>query len=360
MSVIVASFAGNNNRQGEFLLDFVGIATPPGAKLNSMNKYLRWLLKLLGPVLLLVFLANANLGELWKTISTASFWPIVFSLLLMPPFVIIKSWRWRRILGEMGLRLDLPTSCALYTVGLFYGATTPGQAGDLLKAVYLRDRGQPLAPALLSVVLDRLFDLLVMASLGTLGIFALGRLLPSRELQTALVIAMAIGLAALTIVLVGRGPRQWMLTVVLPRLAPRLKSTLDRWNSQLTELALHPRLIVAVGAASLFSAFFTFFRLWLLFLALGLNRVPLYVVVGVSALIAVLQVLPISIAGVGVRDAALIAVLLPYGYTTEQALTLSALFLLINLEHILVGFIVSFWFPLGSSKVPGLPETGSQ
>ncbi|GAB4430659.1 MAG: lysylphosphatidylglycerol synthase transmembrane domain-containing protein [Chloroflexi bacterium OHK40] len=325
-----------------------------------MNTLLRWLLRLLGPALLVLFLLSADLGALWETIRTARPWPIILSLLLMPPFVIIKSWRWARILDAMGIRLGLPTACALYTVGLFYGATTPGQAGDLLKAIYLRDRGQPLAPAMLSVVLDRLFDLLVMAALATLGIFALGQLLPSRELQAALVVAMGLGLACLTVVLVARGPREWMLTTVLPRIAPRLQASLERWNSQLASLALRPRLLAEVGLASLISASFTFLRLWLLFLALDLTRVPLYVVVGVSALIAVLQVLPISIAGVGVRDAALIAVLLPYGYTTEQALTLSALFLLINLQHILVGFIVSFWYPLAAGQPGPVLQLGTE
>jgi uncharacterized protein (TIRG00374 family) len=317
-----------------------------------MNKYLPLLLRLLGPALLILFLANANLEHLWESLRTARAWPIALSLLLMPPFVLIKSWRWLRLMREMGLHLAFRAACGLYTVGLFYGATTPGQAGDLLKGLYLHERGQPLAPAMLSVVLDRLFDLLVMAAFGTLGIFALGRLLPSRELQTALVLAMALGLTALTVVLVARGPRTWMLMVALPRFAPGFTATLSRWNSQLHGLHLRPALIVELTLLSLGSAAFTFLRLWLLFLALSLDRVPLPVVVGVSALIAVLQVLPISIAGVGVRDAALIAVLLPYGYQTEQALALSALFLLINVQHIFVGFVVSFWYPLARRPAP--------
>jgi len=46
----------------------------------------------------------------------------------------------------------------------------------------------------------------------------------------------------------------------------------------------------------------------------------------------------------------LIATLVPLGYSQEQALGVSALFLLITLEHILVGFIVSLWYPLGQFK----------
>ncbi|PDV98754.1 lysylphosphatidylglycerol synthase transmembrane domain-containing protein [Candidatus Chloroploca asiatica] len=316
-----------------------------------MKKNLSLLLRLLGPALLIIFLINADLGKLWLTLREAQLWPILLSLALMPPFVIIKSWRWVRLLREMGLTLKLSEACLVYTVGLFYGATTPGQAGDLLKAVYLGERGQPVAPAMLSVVLDRLFDLLIMAALATLGIFALGQLLPSRELQLALVILMGLGLVTLTIFLLARKPREWVLTSVLPRIAPRLTASLERWNDQLQHLSLSPQLIVAVTIASLISATFTFIRLWLLFLALGLDRVPLYVVVGASALVAVLQVLPISIAGVGVRDAVLIAILLPYGYTAEQALTLSGLFLLLNLQHILVGFLFSLRVPLVSGKV---------
>jgi uncharacterized protein (TIRG00374 family) len=319
-----------------------------------MRKLFPWLLRLLGPALLVLFLANANLAELWRTLRGALLWPIALSLLLMPPFVLIKALRWNRIMQEMGIGLDYRTAAGLYTVGLFYGATTPGQAGDLLKALYVRDRGHPLAPATLSVVLDRLFDLLIMAVLATVGVFALGALLPSRELQGAVVVLMGLGLAALTVFLVARGPREWVLTVALPRVAPRLKTTLDRWNSELRTLTLRPSLVAELMLLSLGSAFFTFLRLWLLFLALGLTAVPLYVVIGASALIAVLQVLPISIAGVGVRDAVLIAILLPYGYRAEDALTLSALFLLINLEHIVVGFLFTFWYPLGRrAEAPG-------
>jgi uncharacterized protein (TIRG00374 family) len=321
-----------------------------------MHPVLRWSLRLLGPLLLLFFLVTSDLQLLWDVLRSAQLWPIFWSLALLPPFLIIKSWRWVRILREMGLHLPLPTACALYMVGIFYGATTPGQAGDLLKAVYLRDRGQPMAPALLSCVLDRLFDLVIMASFAVVGIFALGRLLPSRELQNAVVAVMALGVISVTVLLVARKPREWVLTVVIPRFAPRLRERLDRWNSQLAGLSLSPRLLAVLGVASLGSASFTFIRLWLLFLALDLNRVPLYVVVGVSALVAVLQVLPISIGGIGVRELALIPVLASYGYSQEQAITLSALFLLINVQHILVGFIVSFWFPLGRNDPQALQE----
>jgi len=315
-----------------------------------MKRYLPWVLRLLGPALLLYFLTTIDFSRLLEILRAARPWPILLSLLLMPPFIWIKAWRWQRILHDLQIALPLGTAAGLYTVGLFLGATTPGQAGDLVKAWYLRDRGAPLAAAMLSVVLDRLCDLLVMAVIASLSIFTFSQLLPDPRLQTALVLVTGVGLLAATVLLLARSSREWLLTRLLPPLLPeRLRTTLARWHDQFSSLTLSLPLVVAMAAASLISAFFTFWRLWLLFQALGLLAVPLLTVVSISALIAVLQVLPISIGGVGVRDGVLIAVLAFYGYSTELALSLSLLFLLLNIEHIIAGFITSFWFPLGKA-----------
>jgi uncharacterized protein (TIRG00374 family) len=276
----------------------------------------------------------------------------------MAPFIWIKAWRWTRVLRELHIHLPLNTAAGIYTVGLFLGGTTPGQAGDFAKGFYLRDRGAPLAPAMLSVVLDRLCDLLVMAVLAALSVFAFSSLLPNQALQTALVLVTGGGLLLATWALLARGPREWLLGHALPRVLPnRLRATLDRWREQFSSLTLRPPLIAAMAISSLISAAFTFLRLWLLFQALSLVNVPLLTVVAVSALIAVLQVLPISIGGVGVRDAVLVAALAVYGYGKEQAVSLSLLFLLLNIEHIIVGFIVSFWFPLGRAQPDAAAQT---
>jgi uncharacterized protein (TIRG00374 family) len=318
-----------------------------------MNKYLPWLLRLLGPALLIyvLFFSGLQWAELGATLSGANMWLVLLSLLLMAPFIWIKSWRWTRILRELHISLPLNTAAGIYTVGLFLGGTTPGQAGDFAKGFYLRDRGAALAPAMLSVVLDRLCDLLVMAVLAALSVFAFSSLLPNQALQTALVLATGGGLLLATWMLLAQGPREWLLGSLLPRVLPgRLRATLDRWREQFSSLSLRPPLIAVMVVSSLISASFTFLRLWLLFQALDLVNVPLLTVVAVSALIAVLQVLPISIGGVGVRDAVLVAALAVYGYGTEKAVSLSLLFLLLNIEHIIVGFIVSFWFPLGRAQ----------
>ncbi len=318
--------------------------------MRIMRAYLPWLLRLLGPALLLLFLLNSDLKELGAILWSADPWPIIIALILMLPFLVVKAWRWQRILRELGLDLPLLAATNLYTVGIYLASITPGQSGDLIKAWYLKERGQSLAPALLSVVLDRLFDMIVMAILAVIGLISLGQLLPNPKLQAAAVALMIVGLVVMITFIGARGPRKWVLTYFLPAFLPqRLHTSLERWNNQLSTLALHPGLIIPCGVASLLSVFFTLYRLWLLFIALDVH-IPFFSFVGASALTAILQVLPISIAGVGVRDAVLLAIVIPYGYSQEQALSVSALFLFLTLQHILIGFIVSLWYPLGKFK----------
>ncbi|MDN5272349.1 hypothetical protein QTO31_10240 [Chloroflexus sp. MS-CIW-1] len=63
-----------------------------------MRPLVSWLLRLIGPALLLVFIATSDLRLLWDIIRSAELAPIIWSLALFPPFIIIKSWRWIQIM----------------------------------------------------------------------------------------------------------------------------------------------------------------------------------------------------------------------------------------------------------------------
>ncbi len=317
-----------------------------------MNKYLRWGMRLIGPLLLIYILSRTNLANLAQVLREIDVWPLLLSLALLPVFLIVKSWRWNMLMAELGITPpSLGYTMALYCIGLFYGGATPGQSGDFLKAVYLRDRG-PVAPALFSILLDRLFDFMIMAPLALLTLVAFPDLVP--QSAQAIAIAGAVAFILATPLLMARGVRNWAMNLVQPILPTKLRALLEKWRDQFDALSLRPGLMINLMLASVGSATATMVRIWLLYLALRLYNVNILAIVGSTALIALLQTLPISFSGVGVRDAVLLAVLAAYGYSPAQAIALSALFLVINIEHIIVGFLVSLRYPLGD-----VPETQS-
>jgi len=314
-----------------------------------MRHGLRWAMRLIGPLLLLVFLWRTDLTLVLASLRQLDWAPLAWSLALFPLFVAVKSWRWVLIMRELGIAPpSLAEAATLYTIGLYFGGITPGQSGDLIKAWYLRDRGQPLAAALFSIVVDRLFDFMIMAVLAIAGLAAFVAVFPP-AMHAPLAggtLGFAVLVFALTPLLAARGARERLFAILVPRLPVRFQPAAASWRDQLRGLSLRPALLGWLMLASLASASSTVLRIWLLFAALPLAAVPPLAIIGATALISILQALPISFAGVGVRDAILIAMLGYYGYPAELAISLSALFLLLNIEHILLGFFVSLRHPI--------------
>src|SRR5579859_5116655 len=250
-----------------------------------MNSYLRWGLRLIGPVLLIYFLLTSHLEVIGGIIGHLAVVPLLVSLLLYPVFVLVKSWRWILLMDE--LELDTPPlgrTMILYMIGLFLGGTTPGQSGDFVKAWYLRARGLPLAPVLFSILLDRLFDFVIMALLALLGLWAFSDVFPA-SLRLAAVVIAALFIVS-TPTLMARRPREWLMQVLMPWMPQRVRTVVERWREQFSALTLHPALLLQLLIASGGSAFVTMFRIYVLFLALDLHQVPILAIIATTALIA--------------------------------------------------------------------------
>jgi uncharacterized membrane protein YbhN (UPF0104 family) len=188
-------------------------------------------------------------------------------------------------------------------------------------------------------VIDRVYDMLIMALLGMLALINYVGMVPPQVLVGAQIGVVALGLGSA--LLISQRFRALLVRLFDQGVLKRLQ--LGRLLSFRFSL-FSPSLPLLLGL-TLLSTAFNLLRGWLLFAALGLS-IPLFSVFAVITLIAIFQVLPISIAGFGVREALLILTLQHYGYRIEDALSLSLLLLLLNIQQIVVGFVVSLLFPI--------------
>jgi len=315
-----------------------------------MSHRVRWLTRLIGPAVLLYFLATSDLHRIGSILREVRWTPLVLSLALFPGVVLTKAWRWRRLIGELGMPTpSFGRAVTLFLIGQFAGAATPGQSGDFVRAWYLREQGGALSTALFSILFDRLLDFLLLALVSLVGLVAFLDVFP-RAMRPGILVA-TIGFTAVMVLtvpaLMARRSRR-ALFERMRRLAPAsLAPRLERWQTLLDTLEVHPPLVLALLGATVAATVVVMVRIWLLFRALDVI-VPATLLVASAALISILQTLPVSIAGVGVRDAVLVAALARYGYPAERALALSALFLVLVLEQMLIGFVVTMRHPLGA------------
>ena len=236
-------------------------------------------------------------------------------------------------------------------IGQFAGGATPGQTGDFVRAWYLRERGAPLSTALFSVLLDRLLDFFLLAILSLFGLVAFLDIFPAALRPAILVttLGFAIVVAVTVPALIARRPRRWLMTRLRGVAPASVAERLERWQGLLDALEARPAAMLTLLLATLAATTVVMLRIWLLYRALDVV-IPVALLVSASALISILQTLPVSVMGVGVRDAVLVAVLTHHGYAAERALALSALFLLLTVEQMLIGFFVSMRHPLGADR----------
>jgi len=310
---------------------------------------MRWGMRLIGPVLLGLFLWHTDLNLLAASLKQVDWWPVFVSLIMLPVFIVIKAWRWQIILAEFDLnppRIGYLSS--VYMVGLFLGTTTPGQSGDFVKSLYLRNPTRPMPSLLFSIFVERLCDVAAMAALALIGLASIATTFPA-EVATSIqitTVALAVVIFSMLPVILIRTSRQWVLGVIRLLIPRRWHNGYDGITKQFHPLNIGGHAASMLIVSTIGSALSTAYRVMLLFWALGLDRIPLPAILGSTGQISLLQTLPISVSGLGVREAVLIGLLGAYDYASAFAIALSGLFMLINVQHIIVGFLFSLRYPI--------------
>lgn len=127
--------------------------------------WIGWGLRLVGPVLLVVLLSRLDRPEaILELFRGAEVAPMVLALALNLVPLWLKVVRWQVLLRTRGI--VYPTRPALlgFSSSLYLGMLTPGRVGDVLRIHYLRhDTGARYADGLAFLVVDRLADLWVIA-----------------------------------------------------------------------------------------------------------------------------------------------------------------------------------------------------
>lgn len=268
--------------------------------------------------------AVSLIGLVFFTVDTALLWrelarlsPVVFfsALAVTVVQVMVSAWRWRYTVSRLGLSLPYGLAVREYYLATFLNQVLPGGVlGDVNRAWrHSADSGQRLA-ALHGVAIERLSGQLVLAM--------------------AVVFAV-VWLASNGHVLAVLFDRLWLLIVVLvaviaglflvSRLSGRLADYLGQLRGDLRRSLLSwPALPVQLSSSLLLLA--SYLAVFLV-LAQGAGYVhsvdSLFLITALSVLLLLSMVIPVTVAGWGVREG-VAALLWPLaGLPSEQGVALS-------------------------------------
>ena len=248
--------------------------------------------------------------------------------------VVGSAFRWQRVLATLDVHSGLFGLSRLYLASLFVGNFLPSTVGgDVVRVSRLAAETGRSPEAFASVVLERLTGWIVLPALTFTGL-ALNP--PFRRYGSAT--ALAAGTAVLTLVALG--------TVLFiaghPEVGRRLEDK-EGWrrfigavHTGVDRFRRRPAQSLGVLAAGVGYQLSVMVSVFLLVKALDLP-VGFTGVLAFFPAVAILQALPLTIGGLGVREGALYLFLRPMGVAAEQAVALGVLFYGLNLVISLLG-----------------------
>jgi uncharacterized membrane protein YbhN (UPF0104 family) len=249
-------------------------------------------------------------------------WPVlVLVVLILASHVLFITPRWASILSTLGYKIHWISLLPAVFLGFLCNQVLPtGVGGDVLRAWRARGFGVPLNIGIYSVLLDRSAGM-VTVLLGTIIIVPFTAPLAAHGRILWIAAVLLIGGLVGTICL-------WLLSVMPPSRFPFLlamQKAIGEFNTSLHLLVRHPYALLRVIALSVIGQLIAAAAVGLLARELQIQISPVDImVVTFGAMLA--ATIPISIAGWGVREGALVFLFGLYGVPAQTAFAVSILF----------------------------------
>ncbi len=277
----------------------------------------------------------------WAQVSSAVRglrWSVAFAAFaVLIAAQVVSAVRWQWLARPLGFNGPLRQYVAAYFVGMFFNLLLPTSVGgDAVRAVYLNAGSGRKVAAVLSVLLDRLSGLLVLLGVACIAALVCPVPLPAW-------VQLAVGGAAAAAV-IGLSLSPWIAKAAcglaakdgkiarIGKLAASMRDAMSVYRSE-------PRLLVSSTALSALVQASSVIQVGLLGQAIGLD-VP-WALYGVAApMVALLTLLPVSLNGMGVREAGMVLFLAPAGVPAGSAMTVAFLWFFVQTAAGLLGAVV--------------------
>jgi uncharacterized membrane protein YbhN (UPF0104 family) len=292
---------------------------------------------LITAAILAYLLRSIDVGASVHAMLRMNPWWFAFTLALVAVDRLVMAIRWLLLLRAAGVDISAGTALRIFLTSSFVGSFLPAGVGaDAARAYEVASRTSRGSQAVASVGIDRMLGLVAIAVLGIAGLAGWSRHVDPDLRQRLMAAAVLAGAATLAVF--------WVDTLFGAVVPEGWQST--RWGARAMRLAgaigayrRHPRVLLQVMVLSIAVQFVRVLQ------AYGLGR-GLNLEIGLSYYMVFMPVamllllLPVSISGFGLPQAAIVWLLRPVGVPDADALALSTLIIVIGIIGNLPGALL--------------------
>src|SRR5436309_5649045 len=273
--------------------------------LRRMKKILVTLFQLAVTIALLYWVYHDpnRRAQMVEAIRNAKYHWVIIGILAYVVVEIAAAFRWHVLLKVQDIHLSFLRLCGLFLIGMFYNQFLPGgTGGDIMKSYYLlKETPDKKAGALLAVVFDRFIGLVALVAITGMLIGLrydfLSQTTETRNLLWLLLFLLGVSILALvsTFVISGFNLFHWLPEKFSGR------EKLIEISAAYHLYAHHWRATLVAFGASIVAHLATFATFLCAAYALG-AAVPLLDFFAVMPVERTISALPISFAGIGLRE----------------------------------------------------------
>ena len=273
---------------------------------------------------------DIDFTELGQLLSGGDYRVLAPILVLLVVFYWIKALRWVLILkpvGEFSRQQVTPSM----VIGFAANNVLPAHLGELIRiAIFSRKYARPISSVAISLVVERIFDLVAILAYYALSMMLLEAPPESLEIGAWLVVMLLAGFIAVLAIVLYRPALLHRLAVGIGHLLPgetgtKLTRLLDNMINAFSSLK-SPALVFYMAAWSMLKWGLMVTIIWLTLLAYGADISPGIAMI-LMAVLALAAAVPNAPGYVGAIQAAYVFALGPFGISEEIAFAASVLFL---------------------------------
>ena len=270
---------------------------------------------------------SVNMHGGWLSLGVASTFLLIAT----------RAFRWNLVVGSLGSRLNWCELVSIYGASFFLGLVSPAKLGEVSRAWWVRKKVPGLHVAALSVAFDRALDMPPMFLL--VGLF--GALVIAPEDSQAMD-TVRLALAGLSLLILYLLFRQEFFFKLVGRITQKIAARIAHRHASAPPVltAMPPAVVVKAVALSVASQCVAVMQMYCFArcVDIDVDPVTLYAVVSIATMVSWL---PITIAGMGTREAAVVAALAGLGVAADEGVAF-ALAWLLNFVVMLLAFGLVF------------------
>lgn len=296
-----------------------------------MKRWQFWVGIVISVIFLYIALKGLDLPQVWEVVQSADYWWILPGVGVFMIGMGVRAWRWHYLLRPLK-PIPTRTMFPIMTIGYMGNNIFPYRAGEVLRAAVLRHReAVPISASFATIIVERIFDGVVMLGFIFLNLPQLGRLTQSAGFLGELNIyqisilgavifigALAVFLAAAMFPAVTERIVNQVIDRFLPvRFRDRVRPLVLRFLSGLESLA-SPKEALMIFFTTVIIWLLETAKYWFIMHAFPFE-VSFYALMLMNGIVNIATTIPSAPGYIGTFDAPGIAVLAAFGVQPEVA-----------------------------------------